>query len=346
MKWRKLTLKELPPILLAFSGIAGVGPMAVYRAIEGNFLIAAIDLAAVIGFAAIAWAVYVKRAVRAGSVCMALVAVGTATATVSIRGGSQIIWMYPATVALFYLLKPKEAALASVVAIGLVLPTIFEGRDLGEIAILLASLGVTISLSVAFAAMTAAQQRQLEQITLQDPLTGLGNRRAMAAALDAAIQAARQTKEMFALIMWDIDHFKEINDNHGHASGDAVLTQVTQTVRRGLSETDACYRVGGEEFVVISRNTTLDNAKGFGDQLRKKIAETLVDFDESDMTLTVTASFGMTEYIAGDTADEILRRADEALYEAKRSGRNRLHMAERTVSLSGTATYATLTDVS
>lgn len=127
MERRKLTLEELPPIMLAVSGIVGIGPMGIYRLIQGEYIIAIVDALAVGAFALIAWAVYVKQSVRIPSVCMALVAISAAVVSVSLKGGEQVIWMYPALVALFYLLKPREAALASLIAIAIVIPVIFEG---------------------------------------------------------------------------------------------------------------------------------------------------------------------------------------------------------------------------
>ncbi|MEO1593637.1 MAG: GGDEF domain-containing protein [Pseudomonadota bacterium] len=342
MVGRKLTLEELPPVMLALSGIAGIGPMGIYRLFQGDFVIALVDAFAVTGFVLIAWSVYVKRAVRIASICMALVAVTAAVTSVSIKGGSQVVWMYPALVALFYLMKPKEAAVAAVVAIAIVLPVIFDGRPVGESAAYLASFGVTICLSVAFAALTAEQRRELHTASLSDALTGVGNRRALDDTLDRAIAVAPRTDDPFVLIMLDIDHFKSVNDAHGHTIGDRVLAEIAQTIQGHARPTDACFRAGGEEFVIVASASSLVQAQKLAERLRVAITELEFPATGATSPFGVTASFGLAEHRAGETRDALYKRADDALYEAKRSGRNRLHISERTASLSGTATHEAL----
>ncbi|MEO1574384.1 MAG: GGDEF domain-containing protein [Pseudomonadota bacterium] len=313
---------------MAFSGILGVGPMAIYRLLEGDYIVAAVDALAVIGFFAIAWLVYVKRSIRIGSVLMAIVAMGATVASVNLRGGSQIIWMHPALVAMFYLLRPKEAAVASIIAIVAVSPTVFDGREMGQVAIILASLAVTVSLSVAFAALTAEQRRELHATTLRDPLTGTGNRRALDESLDEAIVRAKDPQQAFFLIMLDIDHFKSVNDLHGHAVGDAVLKDVAETINGNIRPTDSCFRAGGEEFVVLAATPDLTQAKRLGERLRSAI-ESMTPATGNGGTLSVTASLGLAEYLNGESRDALYKRADDALYEAKRSGRNRLQLSRR-----------------
>ncbi|MFK8052823.1 MAG: GGDEF domain-containing protein [Woeseiaceae bacterium] len=346
MKPRKLTLEELPPILLALCGIAGVGPMGVFRLIEGNYTIAFIDGLACLAFGAIAWVVYRMRAVRMGSVCIAMVAIITATLTVSIRGGDHVMWMYPATIAMFYLLRPREAAMVSIIAISIVLPSIFDGDNTGQIAMLAASLSVTLCLSVAFATLTAKQRLHLKATTLLDPLTGAGNRRALDNDLDQAIQDAESSGDPFVLIMLDIDHFKTVNDLHGHSIGDAVLCAIADTLKTHIRPTDACFRAGGEEFVVLAMMSTLDQGQKLAERLRIEIANVSHPVMNGEEDLNVTASFGIAEHKRRETRDSLYKRADDALYEAKRSGRNRLHLADRTLSLSGTASYVTLPELS
>lgn len=343
MRSRKLTLEELPPVMLALSGIVGIGPMGIYRLVQGEYVIAIIDALAVIGFAAIAWSVYVKRAVRVASVCMALVAISAAVASVTTKGGEQVVWMYPALVALFYLMRPREAAAASLIAIVIVLPVVFEGRSAGQAAVYLASFLVTICLSVAFAALATEQRRELESASLLDPLTGAGNRRALDDTLDRATRAADRDGEPFVLIMLDIDHFKSVNDAHGHAVGDQVLCRVAEAIAAIIRPADSSFRAGGEEFVVIAAETPLEQAQRLAERLRIAISELRFSPAGPAAPVQVTASLGLAEHLEGESRDSLYRRADDALYEAKRSGRNRLHLSERTISLSGTASHEALT---
>jgi diguanylate cyclase (GGDEF)-like protein len=326
---RKLSLHEWPPVLLACSGILGIGPMTLYRLFEGSYLIALVDALAVSAFAAIVWMVYVKGSVRLASVVMALVAIVTAVVTVNLRGGQQVIWMHPATVALFYLLKPKEAAAVAIIAIVSILPVVFDGRSTEQSAVVIASMAVTIALSVAFAALTNKQRRELQAITLIDPLTGTGNRRAMDQTLDATIREANQDDAPFFVIMLDIDHFKATNDRFGHAAGDAALRVVAQTIQNNIRPTDSCFRTGGEEFMVIAKSASVSQLKKLAERLRVAIGE-LENFAGDDaQELTITASLGLAGYVKGETRDSLYKRADDALYKAKRAGRNRFALSDR-----------------
>ncbi|MEM7707840.1 MAG: GGDEF domain-containing protein [Pseudomonadota bacterium] len=337
MKLRKLTLEEQPPILLALSGVLGIGPMAVYRLIEGSYAVAALDTVAVIGFVLIMRLVYVKRSVRLASACMAMVAIVTAVISVSVKGGNQIIWMYPATIALFYLLKPREAAITAVVAIMLIMPVVFEGRSGAEVAVFLTSLGVTISLSIAFAVLTAKQRRELHAITLTDPLTGAGNRRALDQTLDRVIDVAGKGEKGFVLIMVDLDHFKIVNDSYGHTVGDTVLCDVAQAIQANIRPDDSCFRAGGEEFVVVAAMADLEQARKLAERLRVAISELRYGPVGELAGSTVTASFGLAEYHVGESRDGLYKRADDALYEAKRRGRNRLHSCEQPLEVTTAA---------
>ncbi|MEM9744331.1 MAG: GGDEF domain-containing protein [Pseudomonadota bacterium] len=334
MKLRKLTLEEQPPVLLALSGVLGIGPMAIYRLLEGSYAVAVVNLLAVLCFLSIVSFVYIKGSVRVPSACMAVVAIVTAVVSVRIKGGAQIVWMYPAIVALFYLLKPREAALTAVLAIALVFPVVLDGRQFGDVAVFLISLAVTICLSVAFATLTAAQRRELHAITLTDPLTGASNRRALDATLDQMISQAQGGDQPFVLVMLDLDHFKSINDRYGHKVGDAVLRDVATTIKANIRPGDACFRAGGEEFVVVTALSNLTQGRALAERLRVAISELDNDASDGSPRFTVTASFGLAEYRAGETRDGLYKRADDALYEAKRQGRNRLHACERGVSAS------------
>lgn len=339
MKLRKLTSEERPPVLLALTGMIGIGPMGIFRLFEGNFLVAAIDFAAVLGFFLIAWSIYVKSAVKTASYCMALVAIGTAVTTVSIRGGDQFVWMYPALVSVFYLIRARDAIIVAGIAVIAVMPVVFELGGTGTVAVYLMSLGVTLALSVAFASSNAMHRRELKASALLDPLTGAGNRRALEQELDSAVAIAQSRGEPFALAMFDIDHFKTVNDIHGHSIGDSVLKRIAEVVSERIRPSDRLFRAGGEEFVIIARATDLESSQVLVERLRVAIADSITMTDESSESLSVTASFGLAQHIEGESRDALYKRADDALYEAKRSGRNRAHLSEQTISLSGTASY-------
>jgi diguanylate cyclase (GGDEF)-like protein len=164
----------------------------------------------------------------------------------------------------------------------------------------------------------------LEQLATTDGLTGLANRRAMAREIDAAIALGHRTGQPVALAVIDLDHFKRINDRHGHAAGDAVLVQVAQRLGRHLRAADRLGRWGGEEFVLLAPATTASACTDLCERLRRDIEG--AEFGHGD---PVTLSAGVTALAAGDDAAQWFARADEALYAAKAGGRNRIEVRLR-----------------
>ncbi len=152
-----------------------------------------------------------------------------------------------------------------------------------------------------------------------DSLTGIANRRMFERALESEIARSRRYDMPFALIMCDVDHFKEVNDAHGHDVGDGVLRGITQIMQANIRAVDLLARWGGEEFVVLSPQSSVDGVSAMADKLRAAIADQV--FNE---VRNVTASFGIAMYEPGDDAASLLKKADEALYKAKQNGRNRV----------------------
>jgi diguanylate cyclase (GGDEF)-like protein len=128
--------------------------------------------------------------------------------------------------------------------------------------------------------------------------------------------------------MVDIDHFKNVNDQYGHNAGDVVLIEFCRTIKSALRKNDSLGRIGGEEFAIILPETTLDNAIIVAELLRQKIEDTLIEVQDA-LTLQITSSFGATVALPmNDTINEIIHRADIALYRAKDGGRNRVMSTE------------------
>lgn len=150
-----------------------------------------------------------------------------------------------------------------------------------------------------------------------DPLTGLYNRRQFLSTLNYEIEKVRRYNRPLSLIMFDLDHFKLINDSYGHTAGDQVLQEVARRVQQTLRTTDIIGRWGGEEFVVLMPETTLRQAKLAAEQLRQAIAKQPIG-----QFGTITISLGVTACACQDTANALLERADSALYQAKENGRN------------------------
>lgn len=165
----------------------------------------------------------------------------------------------------------------------------------------------------------------LSVLALTDPLTGLRNSRAFRAVLDEAWAHAQNDDAPLSLVVFDLDHFKRINDEHGHPVGDQVLVEVAGRLRRTVREEDCAARVGGEEFAVLMPDTDDDVAREVAERVRREMEEPLRH------ELIVTISGGVAQARpAMETTHEFYARADASLYEAKASGRNRIVMS-RTV---------------
>ncbi|MEQ4539903.1 MAG: diguanylate cyclase [Billgrantia sp.] len=165
-------------------------------------------------------------------------------------------------------------------------------------------------------------EEELEQQATRDHLTGTQNRRAFDVAMRKAVRQAERSDNTFSLLLFDIDHFKSINDQHGHDTGDIILKRLATLVGQTLRSTDLLARWGGEEFAILLQDTTAQGASIFAERLRQQVAETRLH------GLAVTISLGIAEYRRGDDPEAILTRADSALYRAKRSGRNRVGIAD------------------
>ncbi|MDO7926520.1 GGDEF domain-containing protein [Pseudomonas sp. KFB-139] len=163
------------------------------------------------------------------------------------------------------------------------------------------------------------------QSALRDPLTNTGNRIAMDQNLLRETEVSHRNKQPLSLLMLDIDHFKNVNDNYGHKTGDEVLRIIAHTLKAQLRNIDRVFRYGGEEFVIVLANTDRDCAAMVGERLRQAVLE--LEFHECNTALNITISLGCSTLLPAESADSLLRRADNALYVAKREGRNRLTMA-------------------
>lgn len=163
--------------------------------------------------------------------------------------------------------------------------------------------------------------RRVEQDAATDVLTALPNRRALNDLLEQQVALAERMAQPFSLLMLDIDHFKQINDVHGHGVGDAVLKAFASRVRQHLRGCDVCARFGGEEFVVVLPATALPAAREIADRLRFAVAESALLMAPP---VTATVSIGTAEFTRGVTPQQLLNMADDAVYAAKKSGRNQV----------------------
>ena len=171
--------------------------------------------------------------------------------------------------------------------------------------------------------MALATARRAQELANTDPLTGLANRRYAMSEIDRAIMVARKQKTPLSLLVFDLDHFKSVNDTHGHIAGDRVLAKVARLAQLLVPRGDLVARFGGEEFVILLQGADTRAACEFSEKLRWTIESGSAVEDVPG----VTASIGYANFEPSDTSLTLFARADAALYEAKMAGRNQIRMA-------------------
>ena len=305
------------PLILSAAGAIGVLPFAVKRLMQQEWAAATIDIIIVTGFIALGTYVYRTRRVRAASIAIAFLCVAGVVSTVYVNGPVQIYWIFPALMAVFYLIQPQEAVFAAVVTIAALFPAVLPVSNSHETGTIFVTILVTSAFAFAFSMVTSRQREQLLVLATKDPLTGAGNRRALDAKLSDVVNAHLRSGTDASLVLIDLDHFKKVNDVHGHAVGDQILKRVSKIIDLRIRVTDSLYRIGGEEFVVVLDGADLSRAAHLAEQLR-----TLVYANELVPDHAVTISLGVAELKKGENGNDWLHRADEALYRAKNAGRN------------------------
>ncbi len=166
-------------------------------------------------------------------------------------------------------------------------------------------------------------QKELTHMAMYDALTDLLSRRALLEQAEIERQRAKRYKRDLSLLMIDIDHFKKVNDTYGHLIGDVVLKEIAQTLQEQTRRSDFVGRYGGEEFLVILPETSLDKALILAEKLRRQVAELVIPAD-GQVLKDITISIGATEYEDDPSIDEFINRSDKWLYAAKENGRNQV----------------------
>jgi len=172
----------------------------------------------------------------------------------------------------------------------------------------------------------ARQNSELERLASTDALTGLTNRRRFLESLENERSRIERYGGALSLIMFDIDHFKKVNDTWGHAVGDAVLREIARAALQCLRKADIAARYGGEEFVILLPETELPGAALIASRLRHLVADTVIA-QEQGPSLSVTLSVGVATLGPDESGEDLLNRADQAMYQAKNNGRNRVELS-------------------
>jgi two-component system, cell cycle response regulator len=167
-------------------------------------------------------------------------------------------------------------------------------------------------------------QQKMYEAALRDGLTKVYNKRFMLERLTTELAYSRRHKTDLTLLMMDIDHFKRVNDVHGHPAGDAVLIKVASTIQAVIRTEDILARFGGEEFAIICRNTDLPSSAILAERVRSQVESTTIEWDDKKIPVTVSIGIASAMALAAVTVEKLIAAADEVLYAAKRGGRNRV----------------------
>ncbi len=225
-------------------------------------------------------------------------------------------WIYPAITFFYLLLGLRQAAIANALLLLMVGAIFFGAVDFPVFVRMIAAMALMNFFVATFVATIEQQQEQLKGAAISDALTGLLNRMTLSHTLDDAIRQNLRSRIPMTILAIDLDHFKKINDEHGHDGGDQVLRNFAALLKSRFRRTDKIFRNGGEEFMILLFDTGRSGAIS--------IAESLLRDLRAFEGLMTSASIGVAEYQQNEHHDDWIKRADERLYEAKRAGRDRV----------------------
>jgi diguanylate cyclase len=304
---------------ISILAVAFLVPFAVYDLLRGRIPLALSILTVVAAFAADGYAVLRRRPPLVRYPLLLLPIAATISLALITLGVIGAFWCYPAVLFFYFVLDRNLARLCSgtlLLVAAAVLQTQLSTRVTVRFG---ASLILTIVLIDTIQGIVGGLQRRLVEQAIRDPLTGAFNRRHMDVRLDEALETFRRSQTPAALLLIDVDHFKRINDTHGHKAGDRVLKGIVGLVRQRSRKVDHVFRMGGEEFVLLLPGTPEIDAVAVAEEIRQALERSpLVD------GIPVTASIGVRGVERQESIESWIKEADTAMYAAKMAGRNRV----------------------
>ncbi|WP_448212294.1 GGDEF domain-containing protein [Colwellia sp. MEBiC06753] len=293
-------------------------PFGLYRIIQADWIIGIFDITASVLLISLSLNVYANRHVEFARKAMSVFVFAAVLLSVYLKGKAQNVWLYPAIPLIFYLTTPFIAARVTLIAIAVMTLLMYDQMTRFELMTMIFTYLTTGACSFAFGYQWLRHQQELVNQAITDPLTKVKNRRAFDEYFDKLIADKQDECKNHVLVIFDIDNFKAINDKHGHKVGDKVLIHITKLVSERLRKSDGLYRIGGEEFLIILHNTSVEDAESFTNNLCQLIASNSILKNES-----VTISAGLAKSPkTGHSGNSWFKRADAALYQAKANGRN------------------------
>lgn len=301
--------------------ILSVLPFGIVRILQANWVLAAVDLAIVFMISVTILFVWFTQKVRVASILATIFYSIGMLASVYVKGQVIVYWVYPTMIAAFFMLNAREALLINSASMALLIGVLFGRMSFLDLSSVVITLILINLFSFIFSYRTSLQHLELNHQAELDFLTGVGNRRAFNRKMTELFRPhnARIDACLFVL---DLDHFKYVNDQFGHAVGDQVLVKFCELMRSRIRAIDSMFRFGGEEFVIVAMRTDREAANNLAQELRALVESTTLI-----PNYKVTVSIGVAKRCEAECSEAWFQRADAMLYEAKQSGRNQVGMA-------------------
>jgi diguanylate cyclase (GGDEF)-like protein len=326
-RWRWLSggrqrrQEEVILMLLCALSIPSILPFGVYRLLQGSWASAIVDMALVIGMSAVIVHVWRTGRYQVASLLVTLFYSAGMLVTVYLRGVALVYWVYPTMIAAYFVLRPTVALAINSVGLVALVGILVSRLEVVNLLTIVVTIGLVNLFAYIFAYRTGMQNKALHTAVELDFLTGVGNRRALERKLAEHAQERRPQLEA-SLLLLDLDHFKQVNDQYGHAAGDKVLVRLAELMRRHTRSSDRIFRYGGEEFAIIASGAGLSAAARLAEGLRAAVAAaTLLEGHP------ITISIGVAYMDQASEPGHWLEQADKMLYAAKQGGRNAVRVA-------------------
>ncbi len=302
---------------LALAAIVSFAPMTLQNLWLGHFALAGAILFVQALLLANYLALRARRSPPIPHEWLAVPAIAAVVAAIVTHGIMGMFWAFPVVMYACFVLSRKVA-----LGLSILLTLVIAGIALvnfGPAVSIRVGLSLFITLVIINIVLDAliGVQKQLTETSITDPLTGAHNRRHLDRCLESAAGRASRTGAPQTVLLIDIDHFKDVNDFHGHAQGDEVLRRLVNLVRGRARATDLLFRMGGEEFMLLVDDTRLGDGLVLAEALRREVVA--ADWPQQ---APVTVSIGVAEFVAGESWEQWVQRADIALYRAKHARRN------------------------
>lgn len=304
---------------LAIASLVFLLPLTINHFIHGRVLIGVGALVIVLICAVDAVAFYRRRSIPVPLMVVIVPMLPTIVAAGYKQGFGPLLWAYPIVLINFFVARRVMANLMTAALLIAVAPVAVRTAGPDVAVRLLGTLAMVAVFANLMVGVIGNLHGQRTRQAITDPLTGAYNRRYMETRLEEVVERGRRSRAPAALILTDIDHFKDVNDGFGHAAGDEVLCRLVRIVDTEKRQGDLLFRIGGEEFLLLLPDTPEEAAATVAEHLRVTVAATpLLDGWKG------TASFGVAGLLAEDSAGSWLGGADKALYAAKSGGRDRV----------------------